>query len=67
MPFLPPFLLQVPLLVVFSVLTLAPQTAVCYYLMLGAQLRGPVDIAVQIPIAILLACQFLAGIYAVSG
>jgi hypothetical protein len=28
--------LQVPWLVIFAVLTLVPQTAVCYYLMLAA-------------------------------
>lgn len=33
---------QVPWLVIFGVLTLVPQTAVCYYLMLAAWVSGPV-------------------------
>jgi hypothetical protein len=35
-PALLPCSLQVPWLVIFAVLTLVPQTAVCYYLMLAA-------------------------------
>jgi hypothetical protein len=35
--------LQVPWLVIFGVLTLVPQTAVCYYLMLAAWVSRKID------------------------
>jgi hypothetical protein len=52
----------IPWLVIFCVLTCAPQTPVCYYLMVAQQDRRPVDTAVQLTQAILLHLQLVAAL-----
>ncbi|GBF91676.1 hypothetical protein Rsub_03980 [Raphidocelis subcapitata] len=57
---------NVPWLVIFAALTLAPQTAVCYYMMLAQWYLTPFDQALQVVTAALLHSEFLVVLYAMA-
>lgn len=56
---------NVPWLVIFGVLTLVPQTAVCYYLMLAAYDLKPFDQALQVAMAIIIHLELFVAVRAV--
>lgn len=56
---------NVPWLVVFIILTLAPQTPVCYYLMMEQYHRISFDRALQIVMAIMIHLEVLVAAYTV--
>lgn len=53
---------NIPWMVIFLVLTTAPQTAVCYYLMLGQYDLKPVDQAVQVVMAGFIHLELVMGL-----
>ncbi|KAI8464756.1 MAG: hypothetical protein J3K34DRAFT_474047 [Monoraphidium minutum] len=57
---------NVPWLVIFMALTLAPQTAVCYYMMLAQWYLTPFDKALQVATAALLHTELLMAVYAMA-
>ncbi|WIA37059.1 hypothetical protein OEZ86_014036 [Tetradesmus obliquus] len=56
---------NVPWLVIFAVLTLVPQTAVCYYLMLAAYDLKPFDQALQVAMAAIIHLELFVTVYAI--
>lgn len=56
---------NVPWLLIFGVLSLAPQVPVCYYLMMVQYDLKPIDKAVQIVMALIIHIEFFVAIYAV--
>ncbi|KIZ02263.1 hypothetical protein MNEG_5691 [Monoraphidium neglectum] len=56
----------VPWVVVFLALTLAPQTAVSYYMMLAQWYLTPFDQALQVVTALLLHSELLVALYAMA-
>eukprot|EP00877_Chromochloris_zofingiensis_P002767 jgi/Chrzof1/12491/Cz06g36060.t1 len=57
---------NVPWLVIFGVLTLAPQTAVCYYLMMVSYDLKPFDQALQVVMALFIHIEFITVVYAIN-